>query len=91
MGTQSIKTLKQFPYTWYVKRVDGTVKAVRVMFSGDQNPELVKKVWREGPRGGVKVTCDFSLGAECGYIGYITTNEEAMKEFMWAKLSAEAV
>jgi hypothetical protein len=86
MGTMSLKMPNQFPYTWYIKRVDGTVKTAKVMFAEQQqNPELVKKVWREGPRGGVKVTCDFSLGAECGYI---TTNEEAMKEFMWAKLSA---
>jgi hypothetical protein len=45
------------------------------------------KVWREGPRGGIKIIKNRNIG----YYGYVTTNEEYMKEFFWVKLQAQAV
>jgi len=45
------------------------------------------KVWREGPRGGVKIIKNRTVD---GY-GYVTTNEEYMKEFVWVKLQARVV
>lgn len=41
-------------------------------------------VWRQGPRGGVKIIKDRQMS-----LGYITTNEELMKEFVWVKLQAQ--
>ena len=43
------------------------------------------KVWYQGPRGGVKIIKD-TVGIE---YGYITTNNELMKQFMWVKLQAQ--
>jgi hypothetical protein len=45
------------------------------------------KVWREGPRGGVKIIKNRKVD---GY-GYVTTSEKQMKEFVWVKLQAQAV
>jgi hypothetical protein len=45
------------------------------------------KVWRLGPRGGVKIIKNRDIGS----YGYVTTNEEQMKEFVWIKLQAQAV
>ena len=45
------------------------------------------KVWRQGPRGGVKII----KNRDIGYRGYVTTKEEQMKEFVWIKLQARAV
>jgi hypothetical protein len=45
------------------------------------------KVWREGPRGGIKIIKNRKVD---GY-GYVTTNEKQMKEFVWVKLQAQAV
>ena len=45
------------------------------------------KVWREGPRGGVKIIKNRKVD---GY-GYVTTNEEYMKEFVWVKLQSRAI
>ena len=44
------------------------------------------RVWTQGPRGGVKIIKDRS-GTDYLY-GYVTKNEEIMKEFMWVKLKA---
>ena len=44
-----------------------------------------ERVWQQGPRGGVKLIKDRYLGD----YGYITQNEEKMKEFAWIKLSAK--
>jgi len=44
------------------------------------------KVWKQGPRGGVKIIKD-RMGTD--FYGYVTKNEEAMKEFMWVKLQAQ--
>jgi predicted phosphoadenosine phosphosulfate sulfurtransferase len=46
----------------------------------------VVRVWREGPKGGVKVIRDNSY---FDTYGYITTKKNAMKDFMWAKLAAK--
>lgn len=46
------------------------------------------KVWRQGPRGGVKIVKDRGHGHS---YGYVTTNEDMMKEFVWVKLQARAV
>lgn len=43
-------------------------------------------VWRQGPRGGVKVIKDYGVYYP---IGYITTNDEHMKKFMWIKMQAK--
>ena len=54
------------------------------MYSLIQNSS---KVWRQGPRGGVKII----KNRDIGYRGYVTTKEEQMKEFVWIKLQARAV
>jgi hypothetical protein len=49
-------------------------------------------VWQQGPKGGVKLVheswtrCD---GVKFRKHGYITQDNEAMKEFMWVKLTAK--
>lgn len=45
------------------------------------------KVWRQGPRGGVKIIKNRNIDNR----GYVTTNEDQMKEFVWVKLQAQAV
>lgn len=45
------------------------------------------KVWRQGPRGSVKIIKNRDIGS----CGYVTTNEDQMKEFVWIKLQARAV
>jgi hypothetical protein len=46
------------------------------------------RVWKQGPRGGVKMVkgrnWDFPMG-------YITTDEKWMKKFAWVKLSAKSI
>ena len=44
------------------------------------------KVWRQGPRGGVKIIKERTTGI----YQYVTKDEEEMKKFMWAKLQARA-
>lgn len=44
------------------------------------------KVWKQGPRGGVKVIKD---RMSTDLRGYVTKNEEVMKQFMWVKLQAQ--
>ena len=46
---------------------------------------LSDKVWRQGPKGGVKIMKDRQAWASPQYV---TANEKVMKEFMWAKLQA---
>lgn len=46
------------------------------------------RVWKQGPKGGVKIVKHrWHNGA--WPIGYITTNEKYMQEFMWIKLTAK--
>lgn len=47
---------------------------------------LSDKVWRQGPKGGVKILKDRTTWA---IPQYVTTNEKLMKEFMWVKLQAQ--
>ena len=49
---------------------------------------LSNKIWRQGPRGGVKIIKDRT---GVGQYGYVTGNEAEMKKFMWAKLRARTV
>lgn len=46
------------------------------------------KVWRQGPRGGVKTIKD--RGARYS-VRYVTNEVEEMKKFMWAKLQAQPI
>jgi hypothetical protein len=44
------------------------------------------RVWKQGPKGGIKIIKDRS----CLYpMGYITTDEKWMKKFAWVKLKAK--
>jgi outer membrane biogenesis lipoprotein LolB len=43
-------------------------------------------VWRQGPKGGVKVVKDYSVAYP---LGYITGNDKHMKKFMWIKMQAK--
>lgn len=45
------------------------------------------RVWVQGPRGGVKIIKD-RIGID---YGYVTKNEELMKQFMWVKLQAQSL
>ncbi len=45
------------------------------------------RVWVQGPKGGVKMLKD---RVDYTY-GYVTKNEELMKEFMWVKLKAQTL
>jgi hypothetical protein len=46
------------------------------------------KVWREGPKGGVKIVKD-RVGLNRNF-KYVTHDPKAMKEFAWIKLSAKS-
>ena len=48
---------------------------------------LSNRIWRQGPRGGVKIVKSRGLS---GY-RYVTNNEEMMKKFIWVKLKAQPV
>lgn len=47
---------------------------------------LSHTVWRQGPKGGVKFVKSRNYLCPSGYI---TTDEELMKKFMWVKLQAQ--
>ena len=44
------------------------------------------KVWRQGPRGGVRIIKDRNFESPNHYV---TKDEKIMKEFMWVKLQAQ--
>ena len=49
------------------------------------------RIWRQGPRGGVKIIKDIRLDATWGQMQptqYVTKNQDLMKEFMVVKLKA---
>ena len=46
------------------------------------------KVWRQGPKGGVKIVKDGNSRLRYA-TQYVTTDEKIMKEFMWVKLKAQ--
>jgi hypothetical protein len=43
------------------------------------------RIWCQGPQGGVKIVKDRMNGV----YGYVTKNEQVIKEFMWIKLKAK--
>jgi hypothetical protein len=45
------------------------------------------RIWRQGPKGGVKIV---KGRGQHGY-AYVTKDEEMMKKFIWAKLSAQPI
>jgi len=47
------------------------------------------RVWVQGPRGGVKIVKN--RRDMTNVYGYVTKNEELMKEFMWVKLKAQTL
>ena len=47
---------------------------------------IADKVWRQGPKGGVKIIKERHKWASSQYV---TTDEKIMKEFMWVKLQAQ--
>ena len=51
------------------------------------------RIWRQGPKGGVKIVKDFNsvTGRELSGYRYVTKDEEMMKKFMWVKLSAQPI
>lgn len=55
-------------------------------FDYNQLITVSDKVWRQGPKGGVKIV---KSSSEFVSSGYITANEELMKKFMWVKLQAQ--
>jgi hypothetical protein len=46
------------------------------------------RVWKQGPKGGVKIIKDRDWPCP---MGYVTTNEEWMKKFTWVKLRARTL
>lgn len=87
-------------YTYYCEvqhpRVELAPGVYRVVADRDFNrgwfPQLTNvvqlsdRVWKQGPKGGVKIIKDRSWPYP---MGYITTDEEWMKKFAWAKLKAK--
>ena len=47
------------------------------------------RVWVQGPRGGVKIIKN--RRDMTNVYGYVTNNENLMKEFMWVKLQAQTL
>jgi hypothetical protein len=45
------------------------------------------KVWRQGPKGGVKIVKDRTRN----YMNYVTSDEKMMKKFIWIKLKAQSI
>ena len=85
----TLGTMKaSLPYQYYLLMDDGRYIVYRFRSADyDAWGSRLVRVWREGPKGGVKIVHNRSVD---GYhYGYITNNPAAMKEFMWAKLSAQ--
>ena len=51
---------------------------------------LSHRVWKQGPKGGVKIVKDHTCWGMYP-VGYITTNDEWMKKFTWVKLRARTL
>jgi hypothetical protein len=47
---------------------------------------LSDRIWRQGPKGGVKIIKERTKYASSQYV---TTDEKLMKKFMWVKLQAQ--
>lgn len=86
MGTKSNKQL----FLYYLQMDDGRyLRYQSGRAEWDSWNERVLRVWREGPKGGVKLMRDRRPEMWCASYIYITQNKEEMKDFMWAKLSAK--
>ncbi len=73
-GVYKIVTSGDFTRSWFPKL------NLTIQFSN--------RVWKQGPKGGVKIV----KSREWPYpMGYITTDEKWMKEFAWVKLKAQAL
>ena len=71
----------------YVFAKDTEAKFSALNFRLIQHSE---RVWRQGPRGGIKIIKDrASIGR--WPVGYVSSSEEHAKEFMWVKLKAKEV
>lgn len=55
----------------------------------NQTIQFSNRVWKQGPRGGVKIVKDRNW--DLSPTGYITQNEEWMKKFFWIKLKAKEI
>lgn len=85
-------------YTFYFEIADWSVKNYpgKYLFCISQEKALPKtqqsfrlllnsdRIWRQGPKGGVKIHRTRSLES----CSYVTTNEEIMKEFFLVKLGS---
>lgn len=89
-------------HTYYWIDRDGNVNSVKSNNNYGANrwwrPDVfasAKKVWRQGPKGGVQLIKSpwYGPDRELGwnYLGYITNIPEAMAEFSWVVLSAVPV
>lgn len=90
-------------HTYYWINRDGTVNSAKSNFNYGEGHRWLKpdrfiaakKVWRQGPKGGVQLIKAPWYGPDreegWNYLGYITNNPEAMREFSWAILSAVPV
>ena len=47
------------------------------------------RVWKQGPKGGVRIVKEPFPGPSYYGCKYLTTNPQAMKEFAWVKLKAK--
>lgn len=81
-------------YTYYCKVTSNKLytPGVYTFTAGayHRNPSLIShsiKVWRQGPKGGVKLVKD--RWSWYGSNKYVTKDEKAIKEFMWVKLQAQ--
>jgi hypothetical protein len=84
-------------HTFYCKIItnDKAIRSGMYCFNADTNiPQIFMpliwrsdKVWRQGPRGGVKIFKNRNYG----YYGYVTNSSEEMKEFIWVKLQAQSI
>lgn len=63
-------------------------KRIGIPFNCHRIMTVSSKVWKQGPKGGVKIIKDGSLMRHFTS-EYVTTNEKLMKEFMWDKLQAQ--
>lgn len=46
------------------------------------------RIWKQGPRGGVKI---MKSPSHLWHTGYVTQNEKYMREFAWVKLQAKSI
>lgn len=87
-------------FTYYCKvtcvsEIDPGIYSFRATRFGSSKVDILRlitlseKVWRQGPKGGVKIYKD--RVSHVFSIRYITKNQEEMKKFMWLKLQAKSL